>query len=658
MNLSLLKEKRQNAFFKFLFFLQKPRVKKIFSVIFFIIFIGSIFPLHFASANTLGDILNWIKWGIIIRMPITLMVIPLYIVAFITLPFVGFWGLMVHWIMSPDFTSFPYTRPGLPTDVPPGNPIIQAGLQVTFPIANMFIILALVFIAIATILRINSYTLNKLLPMLIIIALLINFAPVLCGVIVDFANVFMNFFSGHVGGLQGMSQIGKTLWGEGGFWGDIMAMWGLRSGSEIATYISPIAKTIAVIVYNLVASVTLQMFFVLLFLRYIMIWLLVILSPLAIASYVLPFTRSLFKWWWNQLVQWSFVGVIGAFFLYLSAQTLSLMGKANLTPPAADTTWLTEIMNGILPATFAIAILMIGFFATIKSGAMFAGAAAGAVSSASKGLMGWVGGKAAGGAMSGARSFATKQYNKKGEETLRYRALKRIESSRFSPVAPGKWTGASKGAVIDESEKLEKEMKGQGPETYRTLLEKTKKSSLNNPKKAAQAHLAIKKLTEMNELKEEDKSTVDRLEKLGHKDVAKAARKKLPTLVVDPHKSDLENQNTLNKVFDQTTNEERPKVQPKTYNNVQAMVAALRSVKTTKDFDSLISNPESAGIIGTQMMGMSKDSLAVGTNFEDHIKRELGDQQGSFIMSQVNKESTQRRTKVKYDSAQKRFVNS
>ena len=63
--------------------------------------------------------------------------------------------------------------------------IVQTGWTFTRDFVNMFFILILVFIGLATILKINEYEAKKILPLLIIIALLINFSTVLVGFVVD-----------------------------------------------------------------------------------------------------------------------------------------------------------------------------------------------------------------------------------------------------------------------------------------------------------------------------------------------------------------------------------------------------------------------------------------------------------------------------------------
>ena len=85
-------------------------------------------------------------------------------------------------------------------DIPiiPGSvgapPFVKMGFDLTLQIANMFFLLILVFIGLATILRLQEYQLQRTLPKLILIALLVNFSALLVGFVVDVANIATHFF--------------------------------------------------------------------------------------------------------------------------------------------------------------------------------------------------------------------------------------------------------------------------------------------------------------------------------------------------------------------------------------------------------------------------------------------------------------------------------
>ena len=83
-------------------------------------------------------------------------------------------------------------------------------------LCNMFFVLILLVIAFATILRVESYNLKTWLPKLVIMAILINFSKMICGVFIDFTQVimltFVNAFKDIAGGnLTEMLGITKIL---------------------------------------------------------------------------------------------------------------------------------------------------------------------------------------------------------------------------------------------------------------------------------------------------------------------------------------------------------------------------------------------------------------------------------------------------------------
>ncbi|MEA3293328.1 MAG: hypothetical protein U9P88_02625, partial [Patescibacteria group bacterium] len=97
-------------------------------------------------------------------------------------------GYILKYATDPNFLSFmPYTSV---TD----NPVINAGWPITRGLSYAFIAIGIMIIGVATALRIEGYGAKKALPLLIIMAILVNFTPVICGVFVDASNLLMNFF--------------------------------------------------------------------------------------------------------------------------------------------------------------------------------------------------------------------------------------------------------------------------------------------------------------------------------------------------------------------------------------------------------------------------------------------------------------------------------
>jgi len=86
------------------------------------------------------------------------------------------------------------------------NSFVMDAWGIVRDFTNLFFILIVVAIGIATALRIKSYEVKKTLPRLILVAILINFSPVICGVVIDASNIFMNFFL-----TAGSAGFGETM---------------------------------------------------------------------------------------------------------------------------------------------------------------------------------------------------------------------------------------------------------------------------------------------------------------------------------------------------------------------------------------------------------------------------------------------------------------
>lgn len=213
-------------------------------------------------------------------------------------------------------------------------PMVQAGWTFCRDFANMFFILLLAFIGLSTILKLKEYESKKTLPRLIMIALLVNFSPVIVGFIIDSANLVTNFFIGNVGNLAGLASL---LRGDGGITNHILTAGNLILTGPTDEFLinAPgfLIYGIALIVFFLYASWIYFLFTLIFLLRIVYLWMFTILAPIAFLSYVLPPNKwakkifpSILHWdeWWERLIQWAIVGIPMGFFLYLANYLLGL----------------------------------------------------------------------------------------------------------------------------------------------------------------------------------------------------------------------------------------------------------------------------------------------------------------------------------------------
>jgi len=297
----------------------------------------------------------------------------IWIIAEAAALFAALSNVILNWVLSPGFTELPYTKPG---PLPNGNPIIEAGLSITQGFVNMLLVLVLVYIAVATILRLAGYETKKLLVTFIIVALLVNFAPVICGLIVDASNIVMSFFIEGIGKAGGTTLVNKLA--------DIAKIFTsgfLDAIFDFRLMAGKIMQLAVIAVANIALGFILQIFAWLFIARYIAIWILVILSPIAFACYILPATRKYWTMWWEQFIQWSIVGITCSFFLYLG------MMLANLPPNTFSTP--TGFATAVLPHLVSVAFLFIGLIYGLQTSAKGAAGIINAVKGGEK----WVTGK-------------------------------------------------------------------------------------------------------------------------------------------------------------------------------------------------------------------------------------------------------------------------
>lgn len=234
--------------------------------------------------------------------------------------------------------------------VNPGHPdtpsAIKEGWNFSRQLVNILFILVLVFIGLGTILRLQSYQLQRTLPTLLIIALLVNFSGVFVGLIVDAGSIITSAFLELATGAD-WSNLGSFSFAG-------------NPAANLATHIAEILYYIfALLIYFIV---------ILLFgVRTVLLWALAILAPLAFAAYILPATKKFWDQWLRQLIQWSIVGIPITFFLFLSKMVLAGANDFNDGAPGA-------LASLAAPFT-ALILLAMGIFLSMQ----FAPAGASAV---------------------------------------------------------------------------------------------------------------------------------------------------------------------------------------------------------------------------------------------------------------------------------------
>lgn len=175
-------------------------------------------------------------------------------------------------------------------------------------IANVaFVILFLVVIfSQITGVGIDNYGIKRILPKLIITAILINLSFIICAVAVDLSNIFGMGINSLL-----TEQADKIAVAQGMSGGVQAASWGMTAllgggGTALFLVLNPAgalaaAAAIGLAVLGLIITVITSMFFmyITLVVRQAGVILMIVLAPVALACYMLPNTEKLFKKWFD-----------------------------------------------------------------------------------------------------------------------------------------------------------------------------------------------------------------------------------------------------------------------------------------------------------------------------------------------------------------------
>lgn len=198
-----------------------------------------------------------------------------------------------------------------------GN-LIGTGAYTAWQMMRTFanVVLAIAFLVIIfsqiTSFGINNYGIKKLLPKLILVAVLINVSFFICQIGVDLSNILgysLKLLLTNVAGtavnipdIAKMATASATGSGWSGIAGTVLAG-GAAAGLGVASAGGITLAFVALLGLLLSAVIALLMIFFILIVRQMLIVLLVVMAPLAFAAYLLPNTADWFKKWGKLFTQ-------------------------------------------------------------------------------------------------------------------------------------------------------------------------------------------------------------------------------------------------------------------------------------------------------------------------------------------------------------------
>ncbi len=194
-------------------------------------------------------------------------------------------------------------------------PAVTQGWVLIRDISNMLIVLSLLVIAFMSAFDSGRYGLTKSLGQLIAVAILVNFSKTITLFAISISQVIMLSF------VNAFATVGQ---------GNLFQILGLERVFDVAkqspgsTQFAALAAmlfTVVILIIVLGVIIALSMTFLV---RVIVFWFLLVLSPLAIAMYAVPFNRlkKIKDKWTEELVNWLVLGPMLAFFIWLTFVSL------------------------------------------------------------------------------------------------------------------------------------------------------------------------------------------------------------------------------------------------------------------------------------------------------------------------------------------------
>ncbi len=190
-------------------------------------------------------------------------------------------------------------------------PVLQ-GWSIVRDITNMFFIVIMLIYAFGTILGVEAYSYKKGLVNLMIMAIVVNFSRTICGLLIDASQVVMLTF------VYGFKEA------AGGNFADALGITKIMQMKESGdTSVTALTVTISLLLGLVMTGIALMVVVIMtisLAIRIVILWLLIVLSPLAFLTRAVPGSvgKGQYAKWWKMFTSQLIFGPIMAFFLWLS----------------------------------------------------------------------------------------------------------------------------------------------------------------------------------------------------------------------------------------------------------------------------------------------------------------------------------------------------
>jgi hypothetical protein len=278
-------------------------------------------------------------------------------------------------------------------------------------ITNLGFILALIVIAFATILHIESYAMKQTLWKLIVAALLVNFSLVITGAFIQLSNSISHMMLGsylkdtkflsnalaRALEIQKVSFTGAPQESKGALaqlWDSVKGVVSLIT-DPVGFLMSLFASAIFVLIFTILIILIFLTLAIMFLVRFIYLAFLAMVSPIVWILWIFPYTKKHWTKWWSELIRWNIFGPAALLFVIASISIANGMNDAaayrniNNSPAvyAADTTLLAG--SSFLQHGIKIIIILGFLIGGMITANKFGIAGGGIAINAAKKMRGW-----------------------------------------------------------------------------------------------------------------------------------------------------------------------------------------------------------------------------------------------------------------------------
>ncbi len=198
---------------------------------------------------------------------------------------------------------------------------VNVGWVMVRDVANMFFVVILLLIAFGTILGLEQYEWRKLLVKFVLAAVLVNFSRVICGLMIDAAQVVMMTF------VHGVAATGGSSFIKAFNLDDILRFSQETKPEEMTDVTNIFIASVASVAFAGMVMFVIGIYLFILVARVIVLWLLIALSPVAFILSVVPQTQKYATQWWQEFGSHVIMGPALVFFLWLALVSVGQQGN-------------------------------------------------------------------------------------------------------------------------------------------------------------------------------------------------------------------------------------------------------------------------------------------------------------------------------------------